>query len=330
MAGYPPLRSDILNRQCLPCSCIFYVSIIRGETQSTARIHRRESQHTTTPKPRSERHHVECKSSQYAPLDVVKRPHFTTPSEPDDIQILQHNTKTEHPPLTNREITSNARILLAAGSDTTATNLSGATWLLLTHPHILQRAQLEVRTTFKTSQGITLRNVNDEKRVPYLNAVIREVLRFYPSVPSTFPRVTGPEGAMIDGRYVPGNVGKPSYCSILDRNYTTVKINTNTSSIPPQTTVGVHQWSTYHSKDNFALPDEFHPERWLQAEREAVFDGDVREALQPFTTGPRMCLGKKYVNHVCQSPHVRDELALAKSQFPESLSPVTSILPLVE
>lgn len=42
------------------------------------------------------------------------------------------------------------------------------------------------------------------------------------------------------------------------------------------------------STANFASPFEFRPERWL-----GVNDKDVLEACQPFSLGPRGCLGRK-------------------------------------
>ena len=56
--------------------------------------------------------------------------------------------------------------------------------------------------------------------------------------------------------------------------------------------VGVHQWSTYHSADNFSSPDEFDPERWL-ANPPSKYKNDDKAALQPFSLGPRGCLGKR-------------------------------------
>lgn len=42
---------------------------------------------------------------------------------------------------------------------------------------------------------------------------------------------------------------------------------------------------------NFHDPLAYHPERFL-SDRPAVFDQDRREAMQPFSTGPRNCVGK--------------------------------------
>ena len=58
-----------------------------------------------------------------------------------------------------------------------------------------------------------------------------------------------------------------------------------------QTIVGLWQWAMFYSPKNFANPDEFIPERWLG--ENPRFDKDCREAFQPFSYGPRDCLGRK-------------------------------------
>lgn len=62
-----------------------------------------------------------------------------------------------------------------------------------------------------------------------------------------------------------------------------------------QTLVQVWHWPTFHNPENFTLPDSFIPERWLDDPR---FTGDKKEAFQPFSVGPRNCIGRKYVSSV--------------------------------
>ena len=59
-----------------------------------------------------------------------------------------------------------------------------------------------------------------------------------------------------------------------------------------QTTISVFHYAAYRSPDNFAYPDDFVPERWLDDPR---FKNDAKTAFQPFSHGPRNCLGRKYV-----------------------------------
>ena len=50
-------------------------------------------------------------------------------------------------------------------------------------------------------------------------------------------------------------------------------------------------WTAYHSEKNFKRPDEFIPERWL-SDAPVEFANDARDVVQPFGSGPRVCLGK--------------------------------------
>ena len=56
--------------------------------------------------------------------------------------------------------------------------------------------------------------------------------------------------------------------------------------------MSVPQWASYQSESNFRNPQKFAPERWLG---DPEYDHDVRAVLQPFSVGPRNCIGKKYV-----------------------------------
>ncbi|KAL9035067.1 MAG: hypothetical protein Q9214_006759 [Letrouitia sp. 1 TL-2023] len=154
--------------------------------------------------------------------------------------------------MTREEIVSNSGVLLVAGSETTATLLSGATYHLLTNSSVLKKLQDEVRGAFQSADEITLYLVG---RLPYMEAVITESLRMYPPVPALLPRMTGPEGDFIDGHFVPANL------------------------------------ATYHASANFTDPKSFVPERWL-AETPERYCRDSKAALQPFSIGPRNCLGR--------------------------------------
>ena len=122
---------------------------------------------------------------------------------------------------------------------------------------IYEKLANEVRTSFNNEGDINFLSVS---RLPYLNAVLEEGLRLYPPVPSTFPRRLGAEGDIIDGQFVPSG-----------------------------TSVGVNQWAANQSAEHFRDPEKFIPERWLDDEHYA---GDDKEARQPFSLGPRNCIGK--------------------------------------
>jgi len=50
--------------------------------------------------------------------------------------------------------------------------------------------------------------------------------------------------------------------------------------------------AAYRSPNNFREPYTFIPERWLPESTD--FTLDKKHALQPFSLGSRVCLGKKY------------------------------------
>lgn len=103
-------------------------------------------------------------------------------------------------------MSSNAFILILAGSETTATALSGVTYLLLTHTDVLERLKQEVRSTFKSADEI---NINSVGRLSYMLAVLNEALRMYPPATANLVRQVPPGGAYIAGHFVAGGVGAP-------------------------------------------------------------------------------------------------------------------------
>ena len=117
-------------------------------------------------------------------------------------------------PLTNPEsgvseedFTSNASALILAGSETTATLLSGATFHLLMSPNSYAKLVQEVRSTFASDDEIDLVGVN---RLTYMLACLDESLRMYPPVPGGFPRRVPDGGATICGKRVPEQVCEAS------------------------------------------------------------------------------------------------------------------------
>lgn len=104
------------------------------------------------------------------------------------------------------ELYSNMSMMVLAGSETSATLLSGLVFHLLKNPEIYERLIREVRGAFNDTSDMTFRNEAD---LPYLNACIEEALRSYPPVPISTPRITPPEGVTISGHFIPGNVLTP-------------------------------------------------------------------------------------------------------------------------
>lgn len=101
------------------------------------------------------------------------------------------------------EMLTNANVLIVAGSETTATLLSGVTYLLLKNPLVLAKLQNEIRSSFTKEEEITFESCN---KLEYCLAVLTETLRVYPPVPMGLPRIVDAQGDMIAGNWVPGGV----------------------------------------------------------------------------------------------------------------------------
>ncbi|KAL4798531.1 cytochrome P450 [Aspergillus venezuelensis] len=158
--------------------------------------------------------------------------------------------------LHDNEIILNSALFIVAGSETTANLLSGLLARLLRNPDKMQKLYAEVRSVFQVEDEIDYQRTS---QLPYMNACIEEGLRIHPPVPIGLLRTVPVAGDTIDGNWVPGG-----------------------------TSVSVGGWAASHNPANFRDCDTFIPERWL----EDAYSTDVKSGMQPFSLGPRGCIGK--------------------------------------
>ncbi|KAL8296862.1 hypothetical protein RB601_003680 [Gaeumannomyces tritici] len=150
--------------------------------------------------------------------------------------------------------------LVAAGTETTATFLTGLTFYLLKNPEKLARMQAEVRARFGTSAEITDEST---RGCPYLCAVVEEGLRIFNPAAFGLPRVS--PGTHVQGHWVPEGTILAAAGHVTSRD---------------------PRW--------FYKAREFRPERWLPREHPAydpVYEGDRKDASKPFSIGSRSCIG---------------------------------------
>ena len=105
--------------------------------------------------------------------------------------------------ITKKELTTNGLAVVIANSQLTTVALSTATYLLLRRPQALIQLTNEVRQAFKSDDQITIQTTQG---LIYLDAVINETLRIHHPTPINLPRVVPPEGLVVDGLPLPGNV----------------------------------------------------------------------------------------------------------------------------
>jgi cytochrome P450 len=96
-----------------------------------------------------------------------------------------------------------ASTFMMAGTETTATQLSGLTYLLLKNPEPMRKLKTEIRAAFSSQADIQMQPL---AQLDYLNACLEEGLRFYPPVPIGTPRLTPARGSIVCGEFLPGGV----------------------------------------------------------------------------------------------------------------------------
>ncbi|KAL2819642.1 cytochrome P450 [Aspergillus cavernicola] len=119
--------------------------------------------------------------------------------------VLDDKPESEAP-MSRAEMVSNASAIVLAGSETSATLLSGCIWLLLTNPEYLHNITERVRSGFARAADIDSHSVT---QINGLQAVLEESLRLYPPVPMQSNRIVPPPGAHIAGKWVAGGVSQP-------------------------------------------------------------------------------------------------------------------------
>ncbi|KAK2017445.1 cytochrome P450 [Colletotrichum eremochloae] len=171
--------------------------------------------------------------------------------------IMQNSGGEKQPGITRGEMYSNAATFMIGGTETTTAATSALTYLLLTHPAKMATLRAELDAAINDPEvDLTF---NGLRKLPYLNACIEEAMRLYPPAPTPMPRMVPRGGRIICGRYVP--VG---------------------------TRVDIPLYAIAHHPDNFADPEEFVPERWLDDnDRPAKYFRDRRDCVKVFSAGPR-------------------------------------------
>jgi cytochrome P450 len=137
------------------------------------------------------------------------------------------------------------------GIETTPSSLRTAIKAILLHPAAMQRAQKEIDDIIGPNR---LPTFEDMSQMPYVNALIKEVLRWQPLLPMGVPHSTPTNEEYMGYRIPKGSI-------ILQNNYEMV--------------YGINMCQS---------PYEFKPERWLESPDLQVFSA--------FGYGRRKCPGK--------------------------------------
>ncbi|XP_054741021.1 probable cytochrome P450 4ad1 [Anastrepha obliqua] len=207
------------------------------------------------------------------------------------------NAKLDRRALTNKEIFEELSTFIFTEHNCTTSAVSFTLYTLSRHATIQEKVYAEQQNIFGTESVEQLANVPSVEcthleQMSYLECVIRETLRLYPSVP------------------------------LIARTNRKV-IDINGTKIAKRTTVIMCLIAMGYNEKYFDEPTAFRPERW------AHFNGDESVGLEafksvPFSAGPRRCIAEKYAMYELKallSMIVRNlEILPAKDGLPSGIN----------
>ncbi|KAG9479846.1 hypothetical protein GDO78_011724 [Eleutherodactylus coqui] len=159
--------------------------------------------------------------------------------------------------LSHLEIREEVDTFMFEGHDTTAAALNWSLFLLGSHPDVQEMVHKELDDIFGQSDRPA--TTDDLKNMKYLEAVIKEALRLYPSVPFFARTIT--EDCIINGYTIPKGV--------------------NAFIVP---------YALHRDPEYFPEPEEFKPERFFSENA----SGRNPYAYIPFSAGLRNCIGQRF------------------------------------
>ncbi|KAG1830326.1 cytochrome P450 [Suillus variegatus] len=148
-----------------------------------------------------------------------------------------------------------------AGMETTATVLQTFLLAMVLYPDVQVRARAEIDQVVRHDKMPCL---NDRASLPYIDAILREVMRWYPITPLGFARATLDDD-VYDGHF-----------------------------IPKGTIVMVNQWALSRNEDIFPDASRFDPSRHLTADRKLKSPVVNHFA---FGHGRRICPGRWFAEN---------------------------------
>ncbi|KAF2128299.1 pisatin demethylase [Dothidotthia symphoricarpi CBS 119687] len=157
---------------------------------------------------------------------------------------------------------------LVAGSDTVATSLRAAILYIASDPSVVHRIRTEVAAAGVSSERPTsdIISYGDARKIRYILAVVREVLRVHPPAIATMEKQLGNESDLLpDGRV-----------------------------IPARTNIALSLTAILRDPETFGADAElFRPERWLEDVDEEQKKKMDRAHELIFGSGRFLCLGRE-------------------------------------
>ncbi|NWT69346.1 CP4V2 protein, partial [Prunella himalayana] len=173
------------------------------------------------------------------------------------LDMLLNATDDEGKKLSYKDIREEVDTFMFEGHDTTAAAMNWVLYLLGHNPEVQKKVHRELDEVFhNTERPVTM---DDLKNLRYLECVVKEALRLYPSVPM-FAR-TLREDCCIKGYQIPRGAN-----------------------------VLILTYALHRDPEVFPDPEEFRPERFFPENSK----GRHPYAYVPFSAGPRNCIGQRF------------------------------------
>ena len=164
--------------------------------------------------------------------------------------------------LTLGEMADNSLLQILAGSDTSGTTMRSTMIYVTANPQIYHKLVKEVRSADVLPDQII--SYSQALQLPYLNACIKETLRYYPVNTGLGPKTVGPDGDTYNGIH-----------------------------LPPGTEIGLSAWGVYRHNPVYGKDCHvYRPERWLDSSPEQLAIMEKEHELV-FLVGRFKCLGER-------------------------------------
>ena len=150
----------------------------------------------------------------------------------------------------------NHQDMFSGGTDTSSITIEWALAELVANPDKMERLQDELTKVIGNTRSVDISDLPD---LPYLSAVIKETMRMHPVVPLLVPHMLT-ETCELNGYEV--LAGTQAY---------------------------INMWAIGHDSNVWDNPWQFHPERFLGADKISLNGGSLE--LAPFGSGRRICPG---------------------------------------
>ncbi|KAK9744653.1 Cytochrome P450 [Popillia japonica] len=159
--------------------------------------------------------------------------------------------------ISDRELREEVNTFMFAGHDTTTANICWNLFLLGNYPEIQELVFEEVHSIL--NDKLTPTSISELSEMKYLECVIKETLRLYPSMPVIMRQL---EQEITLGEY----------------------------KIPATANITLHIYALHRSPEIYPNPNKFDPERFFPENTQNRHP----YAYVPFSAGARNCIGQKF------------------------------------